>query len=141
MHWRHWQSWILNIFNSRPHFRILANAITKTIPTAFTVPGLGQFEWIGSPMDLLGCPASIQRLEELAMRGLVNVIVYIDGLLVHSKNHAEHQQQLEKLFCRLRNTGLKANISKCEFGYNNVSYLGSRLTPFGILQTQSCKKQ
>jgi hypothetical protein len=29
--------------------------------------------------------------------------------------------------------GLKANLSKCEFGSNNVSYLGYRLTPLGIL--------
>jgi hypothetical protein len=59
--------------------------------------------------------------------------VYIDDLLVHSKTHAEHQDQMEKLFCRLRNTGLKANLKKCEFGSTNVSYLGYRLTPLGIL--------
>jgi hypothetical protein len=33
---------------------------------------LGQFEWIVSPMGLLGCPMSFQRLVELAMRGLIN---------------------------------------------------------------------
>ena len=37
------------------------------------------------------------------------------------------------LFNRLRNTNLKVNLKKCEFGADNVSYLGYRLTPEGIL--------
>jgi hypothetical protein len=28
--------------------------------TAFTIPWKGQFHWITSPMELLGCPASFQ---------------------------------------------------------------------------------
>jgi hypothetical protein len=37
------------------------------------------------------------------------------------------------LFKRLRNTNLKVNLKKCEFGADNVSYLAYRLTPDGIL--------
>jgi hypothetical protein len=40
---------------------------------------------------------------------------------------------LEKLFCRIRNAGLKANLAKLEFGSTNVNYLGERLTPLDIL--------
>ena len=67
------------------------------------------------------------------MHGLINVIVYIDDILLHSKSHAEHRAQLAKLFNRLRNTNLKVNLKKCEFGADNVSHLGYRLTPEGIL--------
>ena len=50
-----------------------------------TVPVLRQFEWIISLMGLVGCPASFQHLVEMAMQGLVNLIVSIDVTLLHSK--------------------------------------------------------
>jgi hypothetical protein len=63
---------------------------SESVPKiAFTLPGLGQYEWLTSTMGLLGCPASFQRLMEKLMDGIDNVIVYIDNLLTHSKTHEQ----------------------------------------------------
>jgi putative transposase len=39
------------------------NSVPKT---AFTLPGLDQYEWLMSPMGIIGCPASFQQLMQFA---------------------------------------------------------------------------
>jgi hypothetical protein len=100
--------------------------------TAFTIPSRGQFHWITSPMGLLGCPASFQRLMEQVLLGLQNILIYIDDVLIHTDTHEKHLEALKQVLMRLHQHHLKINMDKCLFGDQQVSYLGFTLTPHGI---------
>jgi len=81
--------------------------------TAFTIPGMGQFQWVTSAMGLLGCPSTFQRLVEAVVQGLANIIVYIDDLIVHSSTHDEHLHSLDQLFERLQAHNLSEPEEVC----------------------------
>jgi hypothetical protein len=100
--------------------------------TAFTVPGMGQFEWKVVSMGLALAPSAFQRLVELVVKGINNVVVYIDDLIIHSKTHEEHLKRLDEVFTRLAAHNLRANLKKCVFSSSETSYLGFRLTKNGI---------
>ena len=59
--------------------------------TAFIVHNMGQFEWTRTSQGLHSAPGQYQRLMELTVKGLHNVIVYIDDLLVHDSEHVSHR--------------------------------------------------
>ncbi len=69
--------------------------------TAFTVQNLGQFQWTRTSQGLHSAPSQYQRLMELTVKGLDNIIVYIDDLLVHNSEHNQQQKSLQLLFDRL----------------------------------------
>ena len=60
------------------------------------------------------------------------VVVFIDDILIYSKNKEEHAQHLWIVLTRLREHKLYAKFSKCEFWLDRVQFLGQVLTPKGI---------
>ena len=100
--------------------------------TAFTVPGVGQFQWTRCPMGLMGAPASFSRLMDMIMKDITNVITYIDDVLVHTSDHGQHLSILRQVLSKISDSHLKLNANKCIFGAAEVPYLGHTISADGF---------
>jgi hypothetical protein len=60
------------------------------------------------------------------------VVVFIDDILVYSRNEEEHEEHLRVVLQKLRENQLYAKFSKCEFWLREVSFLGHVITGGGI---------
>jgi hypothetical protein len=60
------------------------------------------------------------------------VVVFIDDILVYSKNEEGHAEHLRIVLQRLRDHKLYAKFSKCEFWLDSVKFLGHTISIEGI---------
>ena len=58
----------------------------------------------------------------------VFVVIFIDDILVYSRNTKEHAEHLRLIFERLREHQLFAKASKCTLHVNEVEFLGQWIT-------------
>ena len=100
--------------------------------TAFTVPQYGQLQWTRGAMGLKGCPGSFARLMDMALKGIDNVLIYIDDVLIYGKTQQEALDTLDRVMQRLIAHNLKINIQKSTFLQPKTSYLGFILATEGI---------
>lgn len=100
--------------------------------TAITTP-FGLYEFVRMPFGLRNAAQTFQRFMNVVTQGLDFVFVYIDDILIASKNEQEHMEHLKKLFERLDKFGLNIKISKCSFGVNTIDFLSHSINADGIL--------
>ena len=102
--------------------------------TAFTVGLLGFYECKRMPFGLTNAPATFQRLMENCL-GDLNLhwcIIYLDDIVIFSKDPASHLERLEAVFQKLEEAGLKLKPSKCELFWRKLAYLGHVISAKGV---------
>jgi len=95
--------------------------------TAVTTP-FGLFEFIRMPFGLKNAAASFQRAMDQLFRNLKHVVVYLDDILVGSKDISDHEKHLIEVLEVLDKQNLKINLKKCSFFTRSVDFLGHTIS-------------
>ena len=109
---------MLDLRSGYYHIGLSENSKAKT---AFFTP-FGKYQFEAVPF---GLAQALQGCSDFAM-------VYLDDIIIFSKNEAEHIKHIEIIFQKLKEAGLKLKESKCDFFKKEIHYLGHFISDKGI---------
>ena len=102
--------------------------------TTFVTPHRG-LEWLTvSSMGLGNTPGFFQsRMEKVFKTYLWKfVLVYMDDIIVYSKDTDQHLTHLEEVLSLLQKSGVTLALKKCHFAYPSIKALGHHVSRLGL---------
>jgi hypothetical protein len=110
--------------------KIRASDISKT---AF-ITQYGLYEYTVMSFGLTNAPTYFMYLMNKVFMEYLDkfMVVFIDDILIFSKNEEEHDEHLHLVLQKLRENQLYAKLNKCEFWLKEVSFLGQIISKGGI---------
>ncbi|WVZ60716.1 hypothetical protein U9M48_010700 [Paspalum notatum var. saurae] len=106
--------------------------------TAFST-GYGLYEYLVMSFGLTNAPAFFMYMMNSVFMNELDkfVVVFIDDILIYSKNEKEHEEHLRVVLTRLREHKLYAKFSKCAFWLKEVGFLGHVLSRRGCPELEA----
>ncbi|WVZ75747.1 hypothetical protein U9M48_023780 [Paspalum notatum var. saurae] len=106
----------------------------EDIPKTTFSTRYGLYEYLVMSFGLTDAPAFFMYMMNSVFMNELDkfVVVFIDDILVYSKNEEEHEEHLRTVLTRLREHQLYAKFSKCAFWLREVSFLGHILSEKGV---------
>jgi hypothetical protein len=103
----------LDITDAYNHIRIADGEEWKT---AFRTK-FGYFKYLVMLFRLTNAPALFQRFINEVLQEYLHsfIIIYLDDILIFSKEKEEHMQHVSKVLKKLQGVNIKLKLKKCEF--------------------------
>ncbi|GJZ74749.1 reverse transcriptase domain-containing protein [Tanacetum coccineum] len=124
---------IYSKFDSRSGYHQLRVREEDIPKTAFRTR-YGHYEFQVMPFGLTNAPAVFMDLMNRVCKPYLDkfVIVFIDDILIYSRDEKEHEEHLKTILELLKKEELYAKFSKCEFWIHTVKFLGHVIDSSGI---------
>lgn len=113
---------------SQAYLQLTLDDQSKELLTINTHKGL--FAYNRLPFGVSSAPGIFQCTIESLLKGIPNVLVYIDDILVTGPTQEQHIHNLQEVLLRCRQAGLR--LKKCQFLVKSVDYLGYTIDQQGI---------
>lgn len=88
--------------------------------TAITTPW-SLYEYLVMPIGLKNATQTFQRYMNHIFKDLNFVFIYVDDIIIASKNPEQHRQHLHQVLQKLEDNSLTINIEKCNIGQPEVN--------------------
>ena len=95
----------------------------------------GLYQFCRMSFGLTNAPATFQRLMDKLFDGWSFVFIYLDDILIASRNFEEHTSHVIEVLQRLQDVGLKVKPSKCIYAEKQIDYLGFNISATGVCPT------
>jgi hypothetical protein len=101
--------------------------------TSFITPS-GTYCYLRMPDGLKNARGSFSRMTAKVFHSQIgrNVLTYVDDIIVKSTKQENHVADLQEMFAKFRQAGLKLNLEKCVFGVKKGKFLGCLVSTKGI---------
>jgi len=98
--------------------------------TAF-ISHAGAWQFKRMPFGLTNAPATFQRALDILLAGVKwqFCLVYLDDVIIFSKEEEEHIRHVDHVLTVLRQAGVTLKLRKSEFFRKSVNYLGHTIRP------------
>lgn len=94
----------------------------------------GNFEFLVLPFGLTNAPTTLQSCMNHIFKGKLRkfLLVFFDDILIYSITWEEHLRHIDEVLGILEQHSLFAKMSKCEFGMEEILYLGHKISAQGV---------
>ena len=113
------------------YHQIVLDEKSRDITTFSTPQGLFRYKRL-----IFGAKNAFEDFQKIVETNIIHDINGVfnisDDIIAHAKTQSGHLQQLQKVFDKIREKGLKLNFKKCEFGKASINYMGHILSSEGL---------